>query len=49
MSSFSYGGHLVIGDVVHRAAGERNQIPRHLMTPFLGGLLRPRLSLDGTR
>src|SRR5919204_489491 len=34
MSSFSHGGHLVIGDVVHRAAGERNQIPRHLMTPF---------------
>src|SRR6266567_2351370 len=45
MSSLSYGGELLSGDVVHRDAGERNQVSRHLTTPSLGGLLRPHLSL----
>src|ERR671931_2632254 len=34
MSSLSHGGELLLGDVVNRAAGERNQVPRHLTTPF---------------
>src|SRR6185437_11567973 len=33
MSSLSHGGELLSGDVVHSAAGERNQVPRHLVTP----------------
>src|SRR5690348_3927507 len=37
VSSFSYGGELLRSDVIHRAAGERNQVSRHLMTPFLDG------------
>jgi len=33
-SSVPDGGQVLGGDVVHRVAGERNQIPRHLTTPF---------------
>src|SRR5579864_9693755 len=32
VSGLSYGGQLLAGDVVHRSAGERNEVPRHLMT-----------------
>ena len=32
MSSLGDGGHLLLGDVVHRVAGERNQVPRHPTT-----------------
>jgi hypothetical protein len=34
VSSLSYGGELLMGDVIHCAAGKRDQVPRHLMIPF---------------
>ena len=33
-SGLTHGGHLLLRDVIHRAAGERNEVPRHLMTPL---------------
>ena len=41
-------GHLLLGDGVHRAVIERDQIPGHLTLLFLGRLLRP-LTLLRTR
>ena len=30
----AHGGHMLLGDVVHRAAIERDQVPSHLVTPL---------------
>ena len=43
--SLGHGGHVLVGDVVHRAGVERDQEPRHPMPPFPG---RPPLAeVDG--
>jgi len=34
MGSLTHGAHLLVGNVAHRAARERDQVPRQLMTPF---------------
>src|SRR5690348_4065279 len=43
VSGLSYCGQLLAGDVVHRAAGERNQVSRHLISmrdgPHTGGVV----------